>query len=116
MLEISKNEFLSKLTNDIRTEAGTDVRDVLEQVWVQASAQALYDHEVRVLQHEFGQAVMHAGGPEQVGERVGVHADTIKRWVVRPMDMTLSELRRLQLATGTTLNFSVLAPIESKED
>lgn len=115
MIEISKNEFLSKIDEDIRHETITDIRGALEEVWEQATGQALYDAEVRRLQHEFGKAVMRAGGPESVAKRAGTVAEIIKRWIVRPMDMTLSEMRRLQHATGFTLSFEVLDPIDPED-
>ncbi|WNN95165.1 hypothetical protein SEA_MAGRITTE_214 [Microbacterium phage Magritte] len=114
MLDISKNEFLASMNDKIRSEEITDIRDALEQVWVQAGEQAVLDAEIRRMQHDLGQAIMLSGGPEAVAERAGVSADTIKRWAVRPMEMTLGELRRLQLATGTSLHLEVLAPIDKE--
>ena len=112
MLDISKNEFLSSMNDKIRSEEITDIRDALEQVWVQAAGQALVDHEERTLQHNFGKAVMSNGGPEEVAKRIGVSTDTVKRWVVHPLDMQLSEIRRFQHATGLSMHFEVLAPID----
>lgn len=115
MLDIAKNEFLAKLDEDIRTEERTDIRAVLEEVWQQASDQALVDHEKRSLQHNFGKAVMAAGGPEEVAKTIGVSEDTIKRWVVHPFDMRLSEIRRFQHATGLSMHFEVLEPIDTED-
>lgn len=107
MLDIAKNEFLSKIAHDIRTEASLNIAEVLEQVWEQASAQALVDHEERELRNAFDMAVLHTGGPEAVAARIGVSADTIKRWIAHPLDMKLSEVRRFQQASGLSLSFEV---------
>lgn len=114
MLEISKNEFLSSMDYRIREEEITDIRAALEEVWEQSKGQAEYDYQERTLQNDLGAAVMRAGGPEEVAERAGVSSDSIKRWVTRPFDMKLSELRRLQLATGMTMEFQTLSSL--KED
>lgn len=116
MIEISKDEFLASMTAYFLDDLGPDsIRAHLETVWEQASGQALVDQEKRRLQHTLGQAVMSNGGPREVAERIGVDETTIKRWVVDPLNMRLSEVRRLQMATGLSLELTVLHPVDGEE-
>lgn len=93
-----------------RTWAG--LTDILEKLYDQAGDQALYESEERRLRKTLTNAIMASGGPKEVGERAGVSEDTVKSWAVQPFEMTLSDLRRLQLATGLSIDFHVVHPTE----
>lgn len=116
MIEISKNEFLSSMTDRFSDDLTPEsIRRNLEEVWEQATGQALLDSKERWLQHELGQAVMRNGGPAEVAKIIGTSEDTVKRWVVHPLDMNVRDLGRFQNATGLSIEFTVLNPL-NKDD